>query len=151
MLKNFNWGHGVVLALGLFMGFILFMVFVFPNGKQNAEMISDNYYEEEMHYQQVIDAKKNAEQLSEIPTFYQESEGIKISFPKSIVPQANEVTFSLFRTDDKNLDINKTLNLDANNAFIIPKKVLSAGSYTLKVKWKSNAKDYQVDYDVLWK
>ncbi|MBS1548508.1 MAG: FixH family protein [Bacteroidetes bacterium] len=151
MVKNFNWGHGIVLALASFMAFILYMVFIFPNGKQNAEMISDNYYEEEMQYQQVIDAKNNASQLSEIPKYSESDAGITLSFPSSIQVDQGKVDFSLFRTDDKNLDVNKSIVLDANKSFVIPKQVLVAGSYTLKVKWKEKRNDFQVDYDIQWK
>ncbi|MBS1570851.1 MAG: FixH family protein [Bacteroidetes bacterium] len=151
MFKKFSWGHGVVVALALFMGFILFMVFVFPNGKQNSEMVSDNYYEDELHFQKVIDSKKNAEQLEEKPVYSETNEGIKITFPNNIVPDGKKIDFSLFRTDDKNLDVNKTLNLSNNSDFIIPKEILVKGSYTLKVKWEIDKKGYQIDYDVLWK
>ena len=151
MFKKFNWGHGVVVALALFMGFILFMVFVFPNGKQNSEMVSDNYYEDELHFQKVIDSKKNAEQLEEKPIYSETNEGIKITFPDNIIPDGKKIDFSLFRTDDKNLDVNKTLNLSNNSDFIIPKEILVKGSYTLKVKWEIDKKGYQIDYDVLWK
>ena len=56
MFKNFNWGHGIILGLGSFIAFILFMIFIFPDGQQNAEMVSDDYYAEELNYQEVIDA-----------------------------------------------------------------------------------------------
>lgn len=151
MFKKFSWGHGVVVALALFMGFILFMVFVFPNGKQNSEMVSDNYYEDELHFQKVIDSKKNAEQLEEKPIYSETNEGIKITFPDNIIPDRKKIDFSLFRTDDKNLDVNKTLNLSNNSDFIIPKEILVKGYYTLKVKWEIDKKGYQIDYDVLWK
>lgn len=57
-MKNFSWGHGVVIALFAFIVFILSMLFLFPNGQKNSEMVTDNYYEEELQYQDVIDAKK---------------------------------------------------------------------------------------------
>jgi hypothetical protein len=150
-MKKLNWGHGIVIAMALFMSFILFMVFVFPNGKQNAEMISDNYYEDEMQYQTVIDAKKSAEQLSELPAYSETQDGMKILFPSSIIPDNKEVSFSLFRINDKNLDINKSLVLDTSHGFSIPKSVITAGAYILKFKWKQDKKDFQVDYDIQWK
>lgn len=150
MFKKFTWGHGVAVALGSFIAFILFMIFIFSNGQQNSELVSDNYYEDELVYQQVIDAKKNAEQLIEKPTFKQIPAGIKILFPTAVLPETRKVDFELFRTDDANLDVKKELALDASNTLLIPKQVISKGSYTLKIKWLQNKKPYQVDYDVLW-
>ena len=63
----------------------------------------------------------------------------------------SKVNFTLFRTDDGNLDVKKEITLDGSKQFTIPSKVLSAGSYTLKVSWKENKKPYQLDYDVQWK
>jgi hypothetical protein len=48
-MKNFSWGHGVVIALAAFIIFILSMMFLFPNGQKNSEMVTDNYYEEELN------------------------------------------------------------------------------------------------------
>ncbi len=151
MFKKFNWGHGIVVALGSFILFILFMIFIFPNGKKNSDLVSDSYYEDELQYQQVIDGKKNAAELTSQPIYFQNSEGIKINFPETIKPDLGKINFVLFRTDDSNLDVKKETTLDAQNSFLIPKNIIIAGPYTLKVKWKQNDKPYQIDYDVLWK
>jgi hypothetical protein len=149
-MKKLHWGHGLAIALGCFILFILFLIFIFPMGKQNAEMISNNYYEEELHYQDIIDAKKNASELEKVPVYKATTEGMMISFPESIKVDDNKVNFVLFRTDDSNLDVRKEIDLQ-HNVFLIPKKVISKGSYTLKLKWTENKKPYQIDYDILWK
>ena len=149
-MKNLNWGHGLAIALGCFILFILFLIFVFPMGKQNADMISNNYYEEELQYQDIIDAKNNAAKLEKTPTYKVTNEGMLISFPETIKVDDNTVNFVLFRTADSNLDVKKEVTLQ-HNLFLIPKAVISSGSYTLKLKWKENKKPYQVDYDILWK
>lgn len=149
-MKNLNWGHGLAIALGCFMLFILFLIFIFPMGKQNAEMISNNYYEEELKYQDIIDAKNNAAKLEKTPTYKATTEGLLITFPETIKVDENVANFILFRTEDSNLDVKKEVTLQ-HNLFLIPAKVISKGSYTLKLKWTENKKPYQVDYDILWK
>lgn len=149
-MKKLHWGHGLAIALGCFILFILFLILVFPMGKQNAEMISNNYYEEELRYQDIIDAKKNAAKLEQQPVYKATSEGMMISFPASIKVDEDKVNFVLFRTEDSNLDVKKEVGLQ-HNVFLIPKKVLSPGSYTLKLKWTENKNPYQIDYDILWK
>lgn len=152
MFKNFNWGHGIVVALGVFIAFILFMIFIFPNGQKNSEMVSDNYYEEELQYQDVINAKKNADLLAQKPAYLQFKDGIRINFPQEIIPDHNQINFVLFRTDDSNLDVKKSLPIDFHtHSILIPSKIIFPGSYTLKIKWEQNKKPYQIDYDVLWK
>jgi len=150
-MKNFSWGHGVVIALLAFIVFILSMMFLFPNGQKNSEMVTDNYYEEELQYQDVIDAKKRADDLPEKPTYSQNANGIKISFPKDYNNSNTTVKFVLNRTDDQNLDIKKSEQLDANQSILVPAQVLKMGNYTLRLMWTKDKTDYRMDYDVIWK
>lgn len=150
-MKNFSWGHGVVIALFAFIVFILSMLFLFPNGQKNSEMVTDNYYEEELKYQDVIDAKKSADDLQEKPVYSQEKDGIKIVFPKEYNNSNTTVKFVLNRTDDQNLDIKKPVQLDAAQSFLIPGQVLKVGNYTLRLMWTKDKTDYRMDYDVIWK
>ncbi len=151
MFNKFTWGHGIALALGSFIIFILYLVFIFPIGKQNSDLISENYYEDEILYQKVIDAKTNADKLSQRPTYKQDEKGIHIQFPTEIIPEDRQVKFHLFRTDDATLDVEKTISLDASNTLQIPPQIMTAGSYTLKVSWVKNKVPYQIDYELLWK
>ncbi|WP_370901234.1 FixH family protein [Chryseobacterium gossypii] len=150
-MKNFSWGHGIVIALAAFIIFILSMLFLFPNGQKNSEMVTDNYYEEELQYQDVIDAKKRADTLQEKPVYSQNKEGIKITFPQSHDNSNTTVKFVLNRTDDQNLDIKKSVQLDANKSFLIPSQVLKVGNYTLRLMWTKDKTDYRMDFDVIWK
>jgi len=150
-MKNFSWGHGVVIALAAFIIFILSMLFLFPNGQKNSEMVTDNYYEEELLYQDVIDAKKKADDLQEKPVYSQNADAIKITFPKDYNNSNTTVKFVLNRTEDQNLDIKRSEQLDANQSFSIPGKILTKGSYTLRLTWIKDKITYRMDYDVIWK
>lgn len=150
-MKNFSWGHGVVIALLAFIVFILSMLFLFPNGQKNSEMVTDNYYEEELKYQDVIDAKKRADELHEKPVYSQDKAGIRLTFPQDYDNSNTKIKFVLNRTDDQNLDIHKTVQLDASRSFLIPAQILKMGNYTLRLSWTRNKTDYRMDYDVIWK
>ncbi|MDQ1097998.1 MULTISPECIES: FixH family protein [Chryseobacterium] len=150
-MKNFSWGHGVVIALAAFIIFILSMMFLFPNGQKNSEMVTDNYYEEELKYQDVIDAKKRADQLEEKPQYTQNAGGITISFPKDYNNSNTSVKFVLNRTDDQNLDVKKSVQLNPSQSFTIPAQVLKPGNYTLRLMWTKDKTDYRMDFDVIWK
>ncbi len=141
----------MVIALLAFIIFILSMLFLFPNGQKNSEMVTDNYYEEELKYQDVIDAKGRGDQLQEKPVYSQDKNGIRITFPKDYDNSNATVKFVLNRTDDQNLDIHKSVQLDANKSFLIPAQVLTVGNYTLRLSWAKDKKDYRLDYDVIWK
>ena len=58
-----NWGHKI---LFLYLGFvILVMVMVFMAYRQDVPLVSDDYYEKELKYQDDIDQFKNAALLAE--------------------------------------------------------------------------------------
>jgi len=141
----------MVIALGAFIIFILSMLFLFPNGQKNSEMVTDNYYEEELKYQDVIDAKKRADELQEKPVYSQDKEGITITFPQDYNNSNTTVKFVMNRTDDQNLDVHKSVQLDARKSFLIPAQVLKMGNYTLRLSWTKDKTDYRLDYDVIWK
>ena len=78
--------------------FILGIIFfgariLFPDGNDNSDLVSDNYYENELAYQKVIDAKKNADNLPQKPQYAQLTEGIKITFPQEILNANSKVDF----------------------------------------------------------
>ena len=150
-MKNFTWGHGIVLALASFMIFILSMLFLFPNGQKNSEMVTEHYYEEELKYQDVIDAKGRADKLPVKPIYSQTANGISLQFPEDINNSNSTFEFILNRSDDQNLDIKKKVTLDANQSFLIPAAVLKNGNYTLRMTWTKDKVDYRLDYDVVWK
>lgn len=150
MFKNFTWGHGIVVALGSFMIFILSMIFLFSRGQQNSELITDNYYEDELQYQKVIDAKNNADELAVKPVYSQNADGVTVKFPEEINNGNSTFQIDLHRAEDKNLDVIRELPLNGNNALFLPKQILAKGNYVLRVMWTKDQKKYQMDYDIVW-
>ena len=150
MFKKFTWGHGIALALASFMIFILSMIFLFSRGWQNSELITDSYYEDELAFQNIIDAKNNADLLPEKPKYLQDDAGIKIVFPGDINNGNSKFSIDLHRADDQKLDIKRDITLDGSNTLFIPAKVLVKGNYVLRTHWKKDNKNYQIDYDLVW-
>jgi hypothetical protein len=120
-------------------------------GKQNSDLVSETYYQDELAYQEVINAKKNADLLTAKPKYLQAKNGITITFPQDIISKTAKIEYYLYRTDDKNKDKTKTVGLSSDNSILIPNTLLEKGNYTLKIKWEQNQKKFQVDYDVVWK
>lgn len=149
-MKKFTWGHGIVLAMLSFMGFILFMIFVYSSGKQKSELITEDYYEQELAFQDVIDAKNNADALTEKPLYEQNKFQIAITFPKEYTNDNTTFNIHLYRPEDGNLDVESKMTLDYHNRIVIPAKVMKKGDYMLKLKWTKDNKNYQIDYDIVW-
>lgn len=150
MFKNFTWGHGIVLALASFMIFILSMIFLFSHGQKNSELITDNYYEDELRYQQVIDAKENADKLSAKPVYLQDARGVTVKFPPEFNNGNTKFKIDLHRAEDQKLDIIREMPLNSRNEIFLPKEILAKGNYVLRMMWTKDQQQYQLDYDIIW-
>ncbi len=153
MKFKFTWGHGVILALVCFITFICYLVFSVEFSKNSFDLVTDEYYDDEINFQQEIDATSHANQLKEKPTIeIVNSKGIEITFPKEFNSQNTTGKLKLFRPNSKDLDVNKkSLDLSALNTIFIPANILVKGNYTLKLYWKKDNINYQMEIPVVWK
>lgn len=78
-----NWGTAIVIAFGLFITFILYFVFkVQINPKYDNELVTEDYYQQELKVQGNIERTSNANALEEKIELKKSEEGITIQFPK---------------------------------------------------------------------
>lgn len=141
---KFTWGHGLMIALGCFMIFITSLIFFAGN---MGEMVTEDYYEKTIHYQDDIDAAKRANALTVAPQIIEQANGFMIHFTEPA--QSGEVLF--LRSDDSKKDIVKPLKLDARNQMLIHAVDLQKGEYEVSIRWKKNNEDYLVKERVNWK
>ena len=59
-----NWGHYVAIALGCFMIFIISLLYF---AGYTGGMVTEYYYEKEIHFQDEINSEKRANALAEKP------------------------------------------------------------------------------------
>lgn len=137
-----NWGTSIVIAIALFMAFILYFVIqVQTNSKYDNELVVEEYYKHDAHFGDDMAKAQNAEDLAEKPTITATPQGIAIAFPKSIIAQKITGKVSLYRPSDKKLDFEVLLS-DSNPSLLIPKSDLAGGRWDITMEWKCNGKDY---------
>lgn len=141
---KFTWGHGIIVALGCFMIFILSLVLFSGN---MGEMVTEDYYEKTLNYQDDIDAAKRANGLTVAPQIIEQANGFMIHFTNPA--QSGDVLF--LRSDDSKKDIVKSLKLDSKNQMLIHAVDLQKGEYDVSIRWKQNDEDYLVKQRVNWK
>lgn len=141
---KFTWGHGIMVALGCFMIFILSLIFFSGN---MGEMVTEDYYEKTINYQTDIDAAKRANALAKRPEIVQQANGFMIRFPEAI--QSGDVLF--LRSEDSKKDVVKPLKLNSRNEMLISSVDLIHGEYEVALRWKQNNQDFLVKERVNWK
>lgn len=142
MKIRIHWGTAMVIAMILFMIFILQFVYKsFAVDKYQHHLVSEDYYKDELYYQQEIDKLKNAHNLTENVKAERVKEGIRITFPAALNLGKVEGEVILQRNSDQRLDFKENLNLKGNTMVINGKKLVS-GKYLLKIDWKLDDKEY---------
>jgi len=148
---KFTWGHGVIVALACFIIFISSMVLSVEFSQNSFDVVTDDYYEQGLDFQQEIDATKNAAALSEKPVIsLEKGAGIKIAFPKEFTSANTQGKYVLYRADKKELDVKNKLAFSPENEILIPEKALVKGHYTLKLYWEKDKKHYQMEEPLVW-
>ena len=137
-----NWGTGIVIA---FIGFITFILyFVVPmmsNDKYDHDLVSEDYYKQELEYQKDIDKETNAKELAENVSYKRTEEGLQINFPSDLEPENIKGKVFLYRPSNKQLDFETTISLSKSH-LLIPDSRLVDGRWNIKVDWQYSGKSY---------
>ncbi|MDF9795995.1 hypothetical protein OKW21_001258 [Catalinimonas alkaloidigena] len=137
-----NWGYKIVFAFSVFVVFIVFLVV--KSFQQNIDLVAEDYYKQEIQYQQQIDKINNSHALNERITFIQENQQLMVQFPEELNHQL-EGEINLFRPSDARFDVNTKIAVDSKLRQWIPTSDLLKGYYKVKVDWTDGVKDYYVE------
>ena len=139
---KFNWGTGIVLAFIGFISFILFFVVrMSTDNRANHDLVTEDYYRQELAYQKEIDAQNNATKDINKLQVRRSPNGLEIIFPEKVNPREIEGTVSLYRPSNKQLDFDLPISL-SNNHLLIPDNRLLDGRWDIKVRWEYNDTEY---------
>ena len=145
-MKKLNWGVGIVITIACFIGFIMFFVIKMSTDKKyDHDLVTEEYYKQELAYQDQIDAQQNSARLAKNIQVEVTAEGIQIKFPSEKKDIKGEV--SLYRPSNKKLDIEIPISLE-NQQMLIPAEKLVEGKYKLSINWKSNETTYLYKKDL---
>ena len=139
---KFNWGTGIVLAFIAFIAFIMyFVVLSFRDPASNHDLVTEDYYQKELEYQEDLDAAKNLEEAGGGMRIQVLEEGIIIRFPEYMEPGEIDGTVSLYRPSNKRLDFKTPIQL-SERQLLIPRSSLLDGRWDLRVDWEYQGKPY---------
>jgi len=147
---KFNWGTGVVLAFIGFISFIMyFVISMNTNSKYDHDLVTEDYYAQELEYQNEINKENNAKNLKENIRWKKTNEGILITFPETL--EAKDITGNVFlyRPSNKQLDFETLISLSDHN-LLIPDKRLLDGRWNIKIDWKYKEATYLYKKEIVY-
>lgn len=143
MSFKFNWGHGIMIAIFLFIVFIGSFVYRSLFGERfDHKLVSEKYYEEEINFQKEIDRQKNALQLQKDIRTQKTDKGLKIIFPPGLEYSGIQGKINLLYMKNRAYDYKADIQLQ-DSVVLIPQKLLLSGIYHLKINWDYNGTGYQ--------
>ena len=143
-----SWGIGIASA---YVVFALSMIgFVIKASQQNNDLVSSDYYEDAVNYQQRIDNRNNANHPgSGIEINYLEEENsLKIISAAGSVEGGN---IFFYKPDNAAKDFEKSFSIVDDSVAYIPLQNVSSGKWKLKISWRNGEKNYYTETSVLIK
>src|SRR5687767_12771606 len=128
-----NWGRKLILVFTAFAGLMSTLVYMCT--KQQFDLVSKDYYKDELRYQDKIDGKNNANKLSEL-VINQNSENLVIKLPQELNGLAVSGQAWFYCPTDAAKDQKVTLDTDAEGRQFISKAKFAKAKYLLKLNWK---------------
>ena len=134
-----SWGYKIMFVYIAFVAGIGFLIFKASN--QEFDLVTKDYYEQELKYQQVIDQSANASRLSMPLNIEKKEPELKISFPDEMKNKKKLVDFYLYYAADAKRDFRRSFELNENElAQALP--VGMKGMYELKLTWETEGVKY---------
>lgn len=147
MGKIFNWGFGIAAALVLFAMFLVSIIVFFSF--QNFDLVSEDYYDKEIAYQEQIDKMKRARELPENLKIIKEAAVLKLSFPKIFHNDSITGKIHFYRADDAKKDFSMPVRPDSNNIMHLPSAGMDAGLWKIQVEWQAGGESYYYEEKVV--
>ncbi|OUR93431.1 cytochrome C oxidase Cbb3 [Flavobacteriales bacterium 34_180_T64] len=145
-----NWGTGIVIAFIGFIAFILYFVITMSTSKDiNNDLVTEEYYKEELGYQKEIDKEQNTKNLDQNISWKNTDDGLLIQFPENL--NSKEITGKVFlyRPSNKQLDFETTISL-SNHNLLIPDNRLLGGRWNIKVDWQYKGISYLYKKEIVY-
>lgn len=143
MKVKINWGTYIVIAFALFISFIMYFVLkVQSDSKYDNDLVVEEYYKHDVHFQDEMARVQNAHDLKEKPVITVGASGVTIAFPGDFIPKDIKGIVALYRASNKKFDFQVPLSFTDSASLFIPKDKLIGGEWYINMEWKYDGKSY---------
>ncbi|RXK83461.1 FixH family protein [Filimonas effusa] len=140
-----SWGNKLVLVFVAFAALI--GTLVYKSMHTNFELVTKDYYKEELRFQQKIDGARNAAQLSAV-TLTQDSSFVTVVMPSELKARTLTGELLFYCGSDASKDLKLPLKLDTQGnqlVQLVSKRLLAQGAYQVKLSWQADDSTYYVE------
>jgi len=138
-----NWGNKILLVFLVFAAGIFYLVY--RSMHVNYELVSKEYYKDEIRYQDIIDASKRASALSKKIEVSESGDIIAVQLPDEMKKEKVTGVMWFYCAADERKDRRISMQPDEHGAQQITKTGFAAGSYVVKFDWTSKNMRYYAE------
>jgi len=145
MTRIHPWALGISITISAFFVTVVSVALYF--GTQPVDMVTSDYYTNDLQYQKKIDVIRRTEKLASKPSIrYDEaSSDCVVSFSDTLHSTAKTGSIFFYRTNDSRCDFSKSLNVSHAGAQRISMQNLPKGIWIVKLEWSEDGKSYYVE------
>ncbi|MFZ6025902.1 MAG: FixH family protein [Bacteroidota bacterium] len=140
-----NWGNKLILVFIGFAGLMTILVYKAVNTR--FELVSKEYYQDELRYQDKIDGRANVAAISAI-VITSTKENLVLQLPKEMEGLSVKGEVWFYCKTDATKDLRLPLAVDANGKQTIAKEKLLADKYLMKLSWEATDKKYYLEKEI---
>jgi len=140
-----GWGGRIAVLYGGFV--ILIAALVTGAMRQDFDLVADDYYQQEIAYQNVLDAGKNQSALTAAVRVFANEIAVTIEFPADFNGQMINGSVHFYSPIDSKWD--KQLALEnVQNSITVARSELRNTTYMVKISWEANTKKYYQESEI---
>lgn len=142
MNQSKQWPMGIAIIYVIFV--LLLVAFAVFSRFQSVDLVTEDYYDQEIKYQQQINRIERARSLPEpVNWIYDKQKGaLTVQFPPQFDPLKVKGNVLFFRPSDAKQDKLVALNLSSNGTQLISTENLTPGFWKIKIFWKVENNEY---------
>lgn len=134
----------------VYVGFVAVILFmVVRSFGHEVELVTDDYYAEELKFQNRIDAEKNALPYVDSVSIASDAQSVNLQFPPTLTDISNGKAY-FYKASDADQDLHLNLQPDASGKvqFDRAQHKFVKGFYTLKLSWNKDGKEFYMERNV---
>lgn len=142
-MKTPHWGQGIAIFIGLFI--VALIAFVMFTLRHPTDLVTADYYDQGVGYQDRIDSTRRAAQLGKPDLISQDQRTVVVRLPHSDA----KGRIHLYRPSDKSLDRDIPLAVDAAGVQVVDLADARSGLWRASVEWAAGGVTYYAETTVV--
>lgn len=142
-----NWGLWLTVFIVLFIiGNIVVLVVI---SSERFDLVDDDYYKNELKYQEKIDKISRTQKLMDKITISKNDDKLIINYPDDFHGKTVKGEIIFYRPSDKRLDFVRTIKIDKYNKQEIKDNNIPRGVWVIKVDLDVDGKGYYSEQEII--